>query len=328
MLTASEQTPCGALFDVLKRRGGISHKELASLILSERPLSDGRSPMSRASDRTWVSRFVVHAPAGSVQLRYFRDYAVAARRILDRLHSPAGSRMDFEEILKMVCGEPGQAMVRALDACHQDVRLYQNALVRVRDGEGFTAGERAEAVLVLFVAAGCTANVGHAVEYAMGYVRSVLGGRLGTPTSRPVRVELDSADDEMAPCEVRPLGAVRIVDGCISSDPYWIDPASEGVEFGALVTGPRDVADVDGDVSARHACIWYDDASEPGRWLVRDLDSTNGTAVVGADAGADADDDAPRRLAPGATAEVHAGDELHLGATTVFVLVEGSSDLL
>ncbi len=54
----NEQTPCGALFDILKRFGGISHKELASMILSERPLADGRSPQSRSSDRAGLDDLV------------------------------------------------------------------------------------------------------------------------------------------------------------------------------------------------------------------------------------------------------------------------------
>lgn len=319
-MTTSDQTPCGALFEILKRYGGISHKELASLILSERPLSDGRSPMSRASDRTWVSRFVVHTPVGSVQARYFRDYGVAARRIMDRLRAQRKGALSCQEVLAMVCGEQGRAMATALDACHQDARLYQNALVRMRDGEGYTVGERAEAAMVLFVAAGCSADVGYAVEYAMNYIRSVLGGQLGTPTSRPVRVacggELDDVMDER-----HTLGVVRIAGGCISSDLYWVDPESDGVEIGALVTGPFDIADVDGDVSARHARIWYDDV-EGGRWLLQDLESTNGTIVVGGD------DGEPTRVAPGDTAQIHPGDELHLGATTAFILIEGSADMV
>ena len=90
LMRTTDQTPCGALFDVLKRIGGINHKELATLILSERPLPDGRSPVSRANDRTWVSRFIVHAPADTTQERYFRAVSythldVYKRQITERL---------------------------------------------------------------------------------------------------------------------------------------------------------------------------------------------------------------------------------------------------
>ena len=44
LMTPNEPTPCAAMFDTLKRFGGISHKDLAVLVLSERPLADGRTP--------------------------------------------------------------------------------------------------------------------------------------------------------------------------------------------------------------------------------------------------------------------------------------------
>lgn len=77
MAFSDELTPCGVMFDVFKRSCAIKHNELAEMVLSSRPLSDGRSPKSRTSDRSWVSRFIVHAPAGSLQERYFADYGRA-----------------------------------------------------------------------------------------------------------------------------------------------------------------------------------------------------------------------------------------------------------
>lgn len=95
-------TPCGALFDVMKKHASISYKELAGLILSNRPLSDGRSPISRVGDRTWISRFIVHAPAGSLQERYFCDYGVAALRVMARLRSRTNRPMRGSDVLVML----------------------------------------------------------------------------------------------------------------------------------------------------------------------------------------------------------------------------------
>lgn len=352
----SDLTPCGVMFDVLKRRGGISHKELASIILSERPLADGRSPQSRASDRTWVSRFVVHAPVSAVQQRYFRDCGVAAQRIMNRLRASRSGAMSCDGILDMVCGEQGAAMVRALEAAREDVRLYQNALVRMRDGEGYTSGERAEAALVLFVAVGCTAKVGFSVDYAMRYIGSVMGGRLGTPTSCPVSLDPQKTQvDVVLSCA---LGFVRVVDGVITSEPYWVSSSSDGVEIGALATGEDDITDVDEDVSAHHARVWHEvvgvscdgigascDASNvqgstavggaaaearahgvlsscgAGRWLLEDLGSSNGTVVV------DGAGSAPVRIKEGEPFEIHPGDEVRLGSKTTFILVEGTAEM-
>ena len=92
-MMANDITPCSALFSAMKKQGGISYKELAGLILSGKPLSDGRSPVSRINDRTWVSRFIVHAPVGSLQDRYFCDFSVSALRIIARLKARTGKAL-------------------------------------------------------------------------------------------------------------------------------------------------------------------------------------------------------------------------------------------
>lgn len=72
MASQVELTPCGAMFDIFKRAAHLSHIELCGLVLSSRPLADGRSPQSRAADRSWVSRFIVRAPVGTLQQRFCR----------------------------------------------------------------------------------------------------------------------------------------------------------------------------------------------------------------------------------------------------------------
>ena len=72
MASQAELTPCGAMFDIFKRAAHLSHIELCGLVLSSRPLADGRSPQSRAADRSWVSRFIVRAPGGTLQVDIIR----------------------------------------------------------------------------------------------------------------------------------------------------------------------------------------------------------------------------------------------------------------
>ena len=45
MASQVELTPCGAMFDIFKRAAHLSHIELCGLVLSSRPLADGRSPL-------------------------------------------------------------------------------------------------------------------------------------------------------------------------------------------------------------------------------------------------------------------------------------------
>lgn len=119
MASQVELTPCGAMFDIFKRAAHLSHIELCGLVLSSRPLADGRSPQSRAADRSWVSRFIVRAPVGTLQQRYFAEYGTSAARIMSQLALRQRNPMDSTAVINMVCGPAGEPMVRALEECHQ-----------------------------------------------------------------------------------------------------------------------------------------------------------------------------------------------------------------
>ena len=120
---------CLLYTSLAKRHCGVSHKELAGLLLSGRPLSDGRSPQSRLDDRTWVSRFIVHAPAGTLSDSYFCDYAVGALRFAARMKSRSKRALTGEAILDIVCGEAGRAMdemcIRDRVSCFGAVRGHR-----------------------------------------------------------------------------------------------------------------------------------------------------------------------------------------------------------
>ena len=141
-MAKTSSTPLGAMFSILKRYGGISYKELATLILSEKPLVGGVSPASRVNDRTWVSRYLVHAPAEAVRSEYFVSYEKCAMRIIARLKKRTGNTLGNREIMEMVAGTPGQEMVAALQNAGQDATPYLNMLARLDKEGGFRAAWR------------------------------------------------------------------------------------------------------------------------------------------------------------------------------------------
>ena len=233
MASQAELTPCGAMFDIFKRAAHLSHIELCGLVLSSRPLADGRSPQSRAADRSWISRFIVRAPVGTLQERYFADYGTSAARIMSQLALRRRNPMDAAAVTNMVCGPAGVSMVRALEECHQDTNLYRNALERLSQAAELMPAERAEAILVLFVAVGCSADVRSSVTYAIDYAHATCGGATSTP--RSLSTSSVAGEHEVAPAH--PLGLLRVQNGYVVSAPRWIQPSEEGVEIGALATG-------------------------------------------------------------------------------------------
>ena len=322
-MTPSDVTPCSAMFGILKRRGGISYKELAGLILSGKPLSDGRSPVSRVNDRTWVSRFIVHAPAGSLQDRYFCDFGIGALRVVSRLKSKEGRGMTSAQVLDLVCGRDGLPLQDALAAHRQDTTLYRNVLDRLGDSSRFAADERAEVAMVLFVAAGCTADVRRAVKYTLDFSQAVQGGRLATPlTASPLSATL--AEERATSRGARPhLQLLRVTGGCVSGAPYWIAPSEEGAEIGALALSEDAVTDVGPGVSAHHALVRCD---AQGRWFVEGLGSRNGTAVRSGATRALTVVEPPRGQDEGferVPVRLRSGDELLLADDTAFIVLEG-----
>lgn len=310
-LSKRDRTPSEVLFDTMKRRGGIPHRELASLILSSHPLNDGRSPLDHAKDRSWLSHVIVHAPIGAQQERYFLDYGMAATRVMGRLKPRHKEHMDPEEVLALLQGDCASEMEHALDLCHQNPELYRNSLARIANQEDLSVNERAKLALVLFLAAGCSASSLRAVEYVHDYALSSSGGGTNTPETAAVP---ESVGEAVAPEQT--LGLVRVEDGHVMGSIHWLSPDGRDLTIGALAVGDDDVTDVDVDVSAQHARIWHDDKRG---WLVEDLGSTNGSRLTDALTGQthELDRDEPEGIGP--------GDELTLGANTTFVVIEGQA---
>lgn len=318
-------TPLGALFSILKKYGKVSYKELASLILSEKPLAGGVSPASRVNDRTWVSRYLVHAPIEAVKDEYFVSYEKCALRIIARLKKRRGSTLGNREIMQMVAGEPGKELVIALEEVGQDTTPYLNMLARLNGGDESGSEEHVEIAMVLFVTAALSADVAKATACALDFTNEIHGSSKVTPLITPCSPD---AEDVEARCHIdeqmTDLGLLRVMGGYVMGSPHWLDAhLAEQCEVGAFATGPGDITDVESDVSGHHARIWHDDA---GEWYVEGMGSKNGTVLI---SGADrrevvveppADERGGWESTP---VVIKPGDELVFGKSTRYVVIAG-----
>ena len=73
------ETPSSFLFADLKRSFGISNRDTARMVLTDRPILSGVSPRDRAEERTFLSREIVHAEPGYLPESFFRPFDQAAQ---------------------------------------------------------------------------------------------------------------------------------------------------------------------------------------------------------------------------------------------------------
>lgn len=330
-MVTTTPSPCTVFFDALKKYVGISYKETASLILSDKARSGSASPLSRATDRTWLSRYIVNAPVDAINESYFADFDKSALRLLSRVKSSKKKALSDMDVLSWLSGPIAKEMTDALRPYNDDAQSYANMLERLSHEGEFTESERTEIAMVLFLSAGCTASVEQAIGYAMQFAVAIHGGVVKTPLITPnsTKAMFDSTREEVRANST--LGLMRTTDNYVMGSPHWLCPNDSSsqdcdVEIGSLATGKGSISDVAPDVSGSHLHVFRRD----GQWYVRDLGSKNGSILING---------ATRKsyvLAPPKktrtsefefpVARIRPGDELVLGANTHFIVVAGTPD--
>ena len=296
-------TSIEALFALFKGEFGVSHRELATLILSSHPLADGMSPAQRAENTTWLTRYVVHAPMDSLQDRLFADFSLSARRV----HHLLGQRCRADrDIFQVINGS--SIMTHALGSADQKALVYRNALLRL-NASFDDATEKARAALILTIASGCTDNVTLAIRIGQAYLRSN-GLPFHEATPCPDALAQPSSDSPSIDTPPDSIGLIRLIDNRVASGPYRISTSGAGTTIGALALGKDAIADVNVDVSAEHLRVWR----SQGHWLAQDLNSTNGSALIRSNGSC-------VFLTPGASVEIVPGDCIKLANNTLFSVI-------
>ena len=307
-------TPREVLFDVMGDQWGVSNKDLASMILSDKAVTKGKSPLELAQVRSSLSRYVVHVQPGEYCYRWLAPFETSIPRVVSACkHADAcNSNREITEYL----GETGASLMRAsLDEHGLDGALYANTAARIAKGDIKSDADAAELSVMLFVITGCLGDPAEAVEKTMAAAKRYSGAAV-METALPVE-----SDRVSAPGEVYELGMYRFENGVLLSNAYRLSTAPEGTEIGSMSTTPHSINDVGRGVSRRHARIWRD---ESGQWWVVGLGSTNGTTLVSGIDRSVTIVEPPKaksdnfELRP---VQIFPGDSLNLAGTTEFVFV-------
>ena len=293
-----KEKPREVLFRVMKGSFGISNKELASLIFSDKP-QVGLSPRERAMDPSRRRREFLEGTPDELDASW---ELVPAGGYAEALLSRCSKHGGVDMVASLLGGVASHDLRDSLNAQKLDGTLYSNMVVRV-DGSSLPLRERALALLTLFVETAVRGRPGEAIRLVMARERLLGGTELGTMGIQAALASpAPSARLALMRCEASMLYPQRT---------YALSELEAGTVIGSMALEPGDVSDVGANVSRQHAHVWL---SDDGFWRIRDLGSTNGTELVSGETG--------ERATVGADPVVLAqSDRLILAGTTEFLVV-------
>ncbi|MBQ9067535.1 MAG: FHA domain-containing protein [Eggerthellaceae bacterium] len=313
------ETPSGAMYACFKQFGGISNKELASIVFSNSFTYGGIPLVQRLDERSFVTRNVVHVEPGTYGAIAFNDFTQLADRLCSLLFARYPGEEGRRQVVDFFVGEGCDRMQMALQNWGQNGILYRNTVVHLQNLGIALISEMATVLVLQFVAAGCLGSSAEATDRALGYAQRFL-----SPTARTVvRTSYDTIAQPRPEGHDAMLGLCQVVNGVIRLPPYPLSTDPEGTEVGSLATSANAINDVDATVSKRHVRIFQD---ATGAWYVEGLGSTNGTSLIRGEDGTKVVVEPPRlQRSPGQEfppVPIYPQDMLRLAGTTFFVVVE------
>lgn len=309
-----EETPSSYLFADLRTFGGITNKEAAQELLTDETSYGGRSPRSRITERTFLSRQVVHAAPTEVHPEFFADFTQSAQTITGKIASNLGTAQAQETIIAHYSGPAANAMAAQLTRYSLDGNLYLNAVDRINAAPFPALNDKAVLLTLLFLICGCLADPDIAVKTARKFMGQKMAFTFTTLKSEFIAKQPPAGQAE-APVQ---LGLVRVDNGIVRSSVYPLSTNEEGTLIGLLATGENAINDVGIDVSRNHLRVF----SRNGAWFAQDLGSTNGSQLIsGSDKSVTTIGSIGGGTEPTAPTRIEYGDTLQLGAATQFLIL-------
>lgn len=313
------QTPSSYLYEELRRFAGLSNREAARILLSDRPIFGGRSPRDRVEERTFLSREVVHQQPSNANPMLYGDFSQSAQTIVHRMAQRIGTRDAHQQITLRYSDEPARTMAALLDAYGRDGRIYLNTVMRVRSAQLTREGDRAVLLVMAFLAAGATSDPRTAANLVDQFTRRSLATALVTLETS---VGQGAAQPATPAATSGLLGIVRVVNDAVKPPIYALSADPQGTVVGSIPTEGSCITDVEVDVSRRHLIIWR----QQGHWWCQGLGSTNGTVLISGATKELVTVEAPRSMRRGkdqpTPVELQAGDTLCLGISTRFLVMQ------
>ena len=312
------EPPCGVLFETFKNFAKISYRDLAMVILSDKPIAGGRSPRQRIEDKSYLSRVVVHSKPGELIPSMFADFPESAHTLYSMMRSPSRLGRTAEQVSAHFSGEAAQTMANACKLYGLDHALYLNTVNRLMLLQGVSVSDRAYLLVLLFLETGCLQDTKRAASEVLLLSERTFNAAPVTQTAQSYQ---RPSTKELAPEDVR-LALFRVQGSRLSGRPHILSVAPQGTEIGYLSTAADSITDVEETVSRHHLLVFR---SDDGKWYARGLQSRNGSVLVSGSDRSEKVIEPPRSRSAGFVREdvlVKPGDKLVLARDTVFMVMQ------
>lgn len=321
------ETPSEVLFDVLKSDLYINNREAARMLLSDKPMGNKPAPKLRISEKTFLSRRVVHVVPGTDKIEpdMFAAFSqsvqnLATAALIDGAGNAAAENARQQDITARAL----ERMARALDQWGQDGSILRNTFTRITVTPGLKQSDRRLLKLLALTVCGCLADPNTAATEVNDFVTTQLMMTFGTLETINGN-QRHTAKQKINGVPVK-LGLLRIApDGSALPPIYPLSLDPEGTILGSFARERNSITNVGPDVSRRHLRVTFHNDT----WLATGLHSTNGTVLMTRN-GTTTVIEKPRSLRTGNEEDrqtpIHDGDLLRLGTSTEFLVLRISSD--
>lgn len=300
-MTSGMGKPRQVVFGLLSDTWGIGNYEAFEILGSEY-----EADLVAGKHKSRLGRRIVNVEPSDYYPGAFRPFEESTATLVSALHVARKGPTDNAGIACYLEGEPTELLSDALERYGVNATLFRNTMSDIAADYGLSDTDRAHLMVLLFCAAGCTADVSYAVEETLSASRH-MGAKFRT--SEPDSDEFESPDG---------LVLIRI-DSEGSGGRYTIPPERSEVVIGRMPQSDCAITDVGMPVSKEHVRIWRD---AEGSWLIQGLCSTNGTLLIDGATREIIVVEPPRSERAGGAQpgvfELHVGDTIVLGGSTQF----------
>ena len=235
------------MYSDLRSFGGITNKDAASELLTDRTVCGNGAPRDRINERTFLSRQIVHATPSQVHPEFFGDFHQSAQTITSKIVSNLANPCAYHEVIEHYGGVAALLRHYSLDG-----NLYANAIRRINASPMSETSDKAVLLVMMFLTTGCLADPAIAARTTHSFMEKKLSFTFSTlrPTLARPKHTTKSAGRPIK------LGLIRIDNEVACSPIYPLSTSEKGTTIGLLATGSNSINDVDIDVSRKHLRIF------------------------------------------------------------------------